>query len=42
VLVVAGHVENRNARKCLPCPHDALDAAVDVAGKDDQVGGGTR
>jgi hypothetical protein len=32
VLVVAGHVENWNARKRLPCLHDAFDSAVEIPG----------
>jgi hypothetical protein len=39
VLVVAGHVQHRNARKCLPYPHDALDVTVDVAGEYNHVSG---
>jgi hypothetical protein len=42
MLVVAGHVKHRNARKCLSCPHDAFDSAVNVAGENNHVGGGVR
>ena len=37
-FVVAGHVEHRDARDRLPCPHDAFDAAVNVVGENYHVG----
>ena len=39
MLVVASHVQHRNARNRLSCPQDAHDATVDVAGEHNHVSG---